>query len=115
MHASTNYIYIVFAILYVIYSIIKAGKKASQQKPVPKKTEPAPTVRPPTSSPLPNPGDNMKKMLEGILGKKPELKIPEKQNKSQPVLVKTQHTKISPIEFAYPRNGAYPDISLCIF
>ena len=95
MHAGTNYIYIVFAILYVIYSIVKAVKKNSQQKPVTKKPEPSQTVRPPTSSPLPNPGDDMKKMLEEILGKTPEVKIPAKPIvRPEPVKIKQQPAKI---------------------
>src|ERR1051326_1157546 len=98
MHAATNYIYIVFAVLYIIYSIIKAGRKAVQQKPSEKGTEPSSTVKPPTSAPLPQPGselgDDMKKMLEEILGKKPEIKIPEKPiSKPQPVPIKIQPKK----------------------
>ena len=94
MHAATNYIYIVFAIIYIIYSIIKAGKKATQQKPLQKKSEGAPTVKPPTSSPFPQPGDDMKKMLEEILGKK---NIPDTNplpTKPQPIPVKPAPKKI---------------------
>lgn len=101
MHAATNYIYIIIAVLYIIYSIIKAAKKAAQQKPVQKKSEPAPVVKPPASSPLPNPGDDMKKMLEEILGKTPEVKIPDKhpdtyrEPKPHPIPVRTKPAKIS--------------------
>ncbi|MBI3501590.1 MAG: OadG family protein [Bacteroidetes bacterium] len=100
MHAATNYIYIVFAILYIIYSIIKAAKKATQQKPAEKKPEPSSTVKPPTSSPLPQPGDDFKKMLEEVLGKVPEPKIPERHPdsyrdlKPEPIKIKPQPAKI---------------------
>ena len=99
MHAAQNYIYIVFAVLYIIYSIIKATKKASQQKSVTQNQKPqsSPTVQPPTVSPTPNPGDEMKKMLEDFLGGNPEVKIPEKQIpklKPQPISIKPLPAKI---------------------
>jgi len=99
MHAAQNYIYIVFAILYIIYSIVKAGKKANQQKSATKKPEASPTVQPPTASPIPSktPGDDLKKMLEEMLGGVPKAKIPEKQvaqSKPEPVKIKSQPAKI---------------------
>ena len=101
MHAAQNYIYIVFAILYVIYSIVKAVKKNSQQKPAEqtKRPEPHQTVQPPVASPYPkqNPADDMKKMLEDLLGGGSEIKIPEKQvvqPKQEPVKIKPQPAKI---------------------
>ena len=105
MHAAQNYIYIVFAVLYVIYSIIKAGKKAVKNKPnvspspVSEKRDEFKPVQPPVASPLPrqNQGDDMKKMLEELLGKNPEIKIPEKQvanPKHEPVKIKPQPAKI---------------------
>ena len=115
MQAGTNYIYIVFAVLYVIYSIIKAGKKTARQKPATQKREPDPTVHPrlpskeimdggqdPTASPLPqsNPGDDLKKMLEELLGGVPEIKTTEKQpdpdreQKPEPAKIKPQPAKI---------------------
>ena len=93
MQAGTNYIYIVFAILYVIYSIVKAVKKNSQ--PVTKKPEPASTVKPPTASPIPNAGEDMKKVLEEILGNTPKVKIPAKPIvKPEPTRIKPQPAKI---------------------
>ena len=54
MQASTNYIYIIFAVLYVIYSVIKASKKAQQKSTTQnQKPQPSSTVQPPTASPLP--------------------------------------------------------------
>jgi hypothetical protein len=82
MQAETNYIYIIFAVVYVIYSIIKASKKVTKNRPViDKKPSSSPTVNPPTSSPLPenNSGDDLKKMLEDLLGGGgDEEEIPEK-------------------------------------
>jgi len=102
MRADTNYIYILFAVAYVIYSIIKASKKA-QQKSATQNQKPLPssTVQPPTASPLPKqkPEDDFKKMLEDLLGGNPEVEIPEKQipiPKQQPVTVKQQPAKIAP-------------------
>src|SRR5437868_1074691 len=91
MHAAQNYIYIVFVILYIIYSIVKAVKKASGQNPETKMPEPASTVRPPATPPVPNTGDAMKKMLEDLLGV-PRENAPDQQapqTKSQPVPVKS--------------------------
>ncbi|MBI4930651.1 MAG: hypothetical protein HY841_07805 [Bacteroidetes bacterium] len=108
MHAAQNYIYIVFAVIYIIYSIIKAGKKVTKNRPttIPnsssqKKDEFKP-VQPPEASPIPNHGDDMKKMLEDLLGRNPEVKIPEKHPdsyrdkvKHQPVSIKPQPSKIT--------------------
>jgi len=100
MHAETNYIYIVFAVLYIIYSIVKAVRKNAQQKPAPTKSQPSPTVQPPTASPLPKqkPEDDFKKMLEDLMGGNPEVKIPDTQIpkvKPQPVFIKPQPAKIA--------------------
>lgn len=101
MRADINYIYILLAVLYVIYSIVKASKKASQQKPATQNQKPQPssTVQPPTASPLPKqkPEDDFKKMLEDLLGGAPEIEIPEKQipkEKPQPVFIKPEPSKI---------------------
>ena len=101
MQAEQNYIYILFAALYIIYSIVKAVKKNSQPPPVPQKKpgQPAPTVQPPVSSPAPNPGDEMKKMLEELLGGSPEVDVPEKQvvkPRVQPVSSRPAPAKIAP-------------------
>ena len=106
MQASTNYIYIIFAVVYVIYSIIKAGKKVTQNRPtiegqpLPKDSagQPSPTVQPPTATPLPQ--QDFKKMLEDLLGGVPEEKIPQPQvpkvqapvHKPEPVKITIRHT-----------------------
>ena len=104
MHAAQNYIYIVFAVIYIIYSIIKAGKKATKNRPT---TAPDPSsqkqdefkpVQPPTASPLPDLGVDMKKMLEDLLGGGSEEKIPEHQAprpQPQPLSERPQPVKIS--------------------
>lgn len=74
-----NYLYVIFAVVYVIYSIIKAGKKVTQNRPtIDKKPQSSPTVNPPTSS-LPEPagGDDFKKILEELLGAGGEEEVPE--------------------------------------
>lgn len=95
-----NYIYIIFAVLYIIYSIIKAGKKVSKNRPtVEKQPQQTQTVQPPTAIPLPRKEDDFKKMLEDLMGGVPEIEIPEKQiikPKPQPVTVKPQPAKIAP-------------------
>ncbi len=117
MHASTNYIYIIFAVAYAIYSIVKAGKKVTANRPnIDKQPEQSPTVKPPASSPVPNQGDEMKKMLEDLFGgrqeaeeKIPEKEIPkpkpqpqhhpEKQRHPQPVSHHLEHAKATPHAF----------------
>jgi hypothetical protein len=83
MHAEQNYIYIVFAVLYIIYSIVQAARKGKKQKQAaapPNKTgQRAQTVRPPASEPAPHSGDDIKRMLEDLLGGSPEVPVPEKQ------------------------------------
>ncbi|TAL60047.1 MAG: hypothetical protein EPN85_08085 [Bacteroidetes bacterium] len=97
-----NYLYIIFAVVYVIYSIVKAGKKVTQNRPtIDKKPHPSPTVQPPTASPLPenNSGDELKKMLEDLLGGGAEDEIPEKQilkPKPQVVYEKPPPVKMQP-------------------
>ena len=101
MHASTNYIYIAFAILYVIYSIIKASKKTTQQKTETIKPEQHPTVQPPVAPPIPQkqPGDDLKKMIEDLLGV-PQQNTPPPQpamdhnTKPEPLKIKPQPAKI---------------------
>lgn len=101
--AAPNYIYIVLAIFYIIYSIVKAAKKnqnkpAAPASPSQKKDEFKP-VTPPAASPLPkqNPGDDLKKMLEEVLGKTSPIKIPQLKPQSLPV--KKQPAKSSPLQF----------------
>jgi len=102
MHASQNYIYIILTVVYVIYSIIKAGKKVTQnrpkvdQQPLTKESsgQPSPTVQPQTETPLPQ--QDFKKMLEDLLGGAPEEKIPEPQvPKVQAPIQKTKLVKTS--------------------
>src|ERR1035437_10394086 len=95
MHASTNYIYIIFPVIYVIYSIIKAGKKVTQNRPtIDKQQQAQPTVQPSTATQPPQ--QDFKKMLEDLLGGVREEKIPEPQvPKVQPPLQKLQPAKIS--------------------
>ena len=62
MHAAQNYIYIIFAVAYAIYSMVKAGKKATQNRPtIDKQPEQSPTVQPPTPPPIPQ--QDFKKMF----------------------------------------------------
>ena len=96
MHATTNYIYIIFAVVYVIYSIIKAGKKVTKNRPtIDQQPQSSPTVQPPIEKQPPQ--QDFKKMLEDLLGGTQEEKIPEPQviqPKPQPVAIKPQPTKI---------------------
>lgn len=76
-----NYLYIIMAVVYVIYSIIKAGKKVTQNRPtIDKQPESPTTVQPPATSPFPehNPGDDLKKMLDDLMGRKSEEPVPQK-------------------------------------
>lgn len=96
MHASTNYIYIILTVVYLIYSVVKAGKKVTKNRPTidPQSQSPQ-TVQPPTAT-LP-PRQDFTKMLEDLLGGVPEEKIPEPEvihSKPQPVAIKPQLTKI---------------------
>ena len=74
-----SYVYIIFAVIYVIYNVIKAGKKAAGN-PIGKQPQPSPTVQPPVARTLPEDikGVDLKKMLEELLGV-PQEKMPEKQ------------------------------------
>ena len=105
MKADVNYLYILFAIAYVIYSIIKAGKKVSKNRPTINKqpySNPAdqqPTQLPPRQEKTT--GDDFKKMLEELLGGGTEEDIPEKypdtyQEKPQQeiILEKPQPVKV---------------------
>ncbi|MFI5164624.1 MAG: hypothetical protein ACHQHP_05190 [Bacteroidia bacterium] len=104
MHAAQNYIYIIFAVLYIIYSIVKAAKKVTQNRPtIDKQPQQSPAVKPPTASPLPEQTKEIdfKKLLEDLLGgnpeeKNPEPKIPEPSRiseKPQPVKIHAQVPK----------------------
>lgn len=101
MQAGTNYIYIIFAVVYVIYSIIKAGKKVTKNRPtVNKQPQSSPTVRPPVASPIPqnNSGDDLKKMLEDLLGGGSQEEIPERPvvvSRPHPVAEKPRPVKIT--------------------
>ena len=80
--------------VYVIYSIIKAGKKVVKNRPVIDPQQSQPTVQPPTGSPLPQ--QDFKKMLEDLLGGTREEKIPEPQiPKAQVPIQKLQPVKIA--------------------
>lgn len=79
MKADVNYLYILFAIAYVIYSIIKAGKKVSKNRPpITKQPSSGPIDQQPAKSPHHErtSGDDFKKMLEELLGV-PDEKVPE--------------------------------------
>lgn len=115
-----NYLYIIFAVVYVIYSIIKAGKKVTQNRPtVNKGPQPSPTVQPPTARPEPSDtgGDEIKKMLEELLGGGEEETVPEKQvliPKPQPVQQKPKtvrpvsHAQQKPVQPAYQTRQKEP-------
>ncbi len=95
-----SYVYIIFAVIYVIYSIIKAGKKVSQNRPQ-QTSKPVPSAasRPADTYAPPKKEDDLKKMLEDLLGEVPEIKIPERQKpqpKPQPVFSKPAPAKIAP-------------------
>jgi hypothetical protein len=98
MQAGTNYIYILFAIGYAVYSIVKAAKKVTANRPtINKDREESPTVKPPAGSPIPQPGDDMRKMLEDLLGGKQEEGIPEAAiPKPKPVFEKPKHQQLVP-------------------
>ncbi len=69
MHAAQNYIYILFAVAYMVYTIIKAGKKVKQNgSTIDKQPQASPTVQPPATSSKPDMQGEMKKMLEDLLG-----------------------------------------------
>ena len=90
MQASTNYIYILFAVAYAVYSIIKASKKITANRPTSSGNPTSETgqskdelrpVRPPTATSVPqySPGEELKKMLEDLMGGTKEKKVPEVQ------------------------------------
>lgn len=72
MHADTNYIYILLVVLYIIYSIIRAGKKVKKNRPVIDKTSrPSPQASPSQPSPVHSKRertDELKKLMEDFLG-----------------------------------------------
>ena len=82
--------------MYVIYSIIKAGKKVTKNRPtINPQPQSSPTVQPPTEKQPPQ--QDFTKMLEDLLGGTREEKIPEPevlQPKPQPIVVKPHPTKI---------------------
>lgn len=96
MSGDTDYIYIILAIAYVIYSIIQAGKKVSKNRPtVTKKSEPT-TVHQPKPQP-PKEEDTFKKIFEELFGEIPKVEVPEEQatpSKHQPVEEKPAPAKI---------------------
>ena len=98
-----NYLYIIFAVVYVVYTIIKAGKKVTQNKPtIDKRPQSSPTVRPPVASPEPqhNPGDELKKMLEDLLGGGAQEDVPQPEVlRPQPTVV---YEKPKPVKASVP-------------
>lgn len=94
--SAQDFIYILFAIVYIIYSVIKAGKKVAKNRPT-VDTKPKP-VSPP-ASPQPQPNEDFKKVMEEMFGKLPEPKVSQPQvqkpkpqissAKPQPVKIKT--------------------------
>ena len=118
MHAAQNYIYIIFAVAYAIYSMVKAGKKVTQNRPTlslpdrqagpnpspsgegssasqKREDSYAPTVQPPTATPLPQ--QDYKKMLEDLFGV-PKANAPVSQ---QPVAKeRTDDPKRQPVKIS---------------
>ena len=98
-----NYLYIIFAVVYVVYTIIKAGKKVTQNKPtIDKRPQASPTVRPPVASPNPqqNPGEDLKKMLEDLLGGGAQEDVPQAEVLKPRLTV--VHEKPKPVKAAVP-------------
>ena len=113
MQAAQNYIYIVFVVLYMIYSVIKAGEKAAKQKPVVKDNNPQPVSSSQPQSaqtnipPQKKEGD-FKTILEDMFGgmpnvdadvtkpvQSPSKKVPEKQiPRSKPQSIFSKHNPI---------------------
>lgn len=75
-----EYIYIILAAVYIIYSIIKAAGKVSKNKPRTSKPQTASRpVQQTQQQPKPKPGDVFKKILDEMLGEIPQVTVPEKQ------------------------------------
>jgi hypothetical protein len=114
MESGKNYIYILFAIGYAIYSIIKAGKKANaNRQSTEKQSQETPAVNPPVSSSVPKPGEDMRKMLEDLLGgprdeKTPEVVLPKPKHK-QPVPYHMEHAKIVSHSFDKVKTPVVPE------
>lgn len=100
MHADTDYIYIILALAYIIYSIIRAGEKISKNRPtVTRKTEPSTVQQPQSQSPKEKEEDTFKKVFEELFGEIPEVKNPEEPAAPpmpEPVEVKSAPAKIIP-------------------
>jgi hypothetical protein len=114
MQAGTNYIYILFAVAYAVYSIIKAGKKVTANRPtIDKDQGQSPAVKPPTESPIPNAGDDMKKMLQDLLGGSPEEKTPEahpdnsRELRPQPVFERPKHQQPVPHHMEHTKTVSH--------
>jgi hypothetical protein len=107
-----EYIYILFAVAYIIYSVIKGAKKVAKNKPVvsEKKSVQQPATRP-EQKPVSRTGDEFKKILDEMLGEVPEVIIPEKQKpvpRPQPVssgTPKTRQPKISLFKNEYLKKS----------
>lgn len=98
-YADTNYIYIILAVLYVIYSIVQAGKKASKGKPPVTNRQPPPVQQHETAKPKEEKDDEFKKVLEELFGEIPKVEVPQKQEpapKPRPVESKPAPAKIIP-------------------
>ena len=104
MKADTNYIYIILVMVYIIYNIIKAGKKAAKNRPVvvaknPQQTDTDMPANP--KNPQPTAEEEFKKIMEQMLGKLPEM--PKKQI-HQPKHQQAKITHALPIEKILPQK-----------
>jgi hypothetical protein len=105
MQASTNYIYIVFAVAYAIYSVVKAGKKVTANRPTTTSSNPTSAteqsrddfkpVKPPIATPIPQHtlGDDLKKMLEDLMGESREVHEPEVLVPKPKQIIATENSK----------------------
>jgi hypothetical protein len=118
MQARTNYIYILFAIAYFVYTIIKAGKKSTAKRSTTvNQPEQSPSVKPPVASTPPVQGVDLKKMLEELMGGTPGQDTPEeplpqktRQRKPEPVPHHLEHQKNVSHTFDKAKSSvAYPN------
>lgn len=62
-----DYIYILLAVVYILYSIIRGAKKVSKNRPTVSEKKPVPQPAP-QRKPVTEPGEDFKKILEEFLG-----------------------------------------------
>jgi hypothetical protein len=91
-----NYGPIIFAVIYIAYSIIKAGKKVTGNRPViEKRPQSPPVVQPPVARPAKDSGGEIRKMLEDLMGV-PSGQIAEKKAPAKPQRVPVQKASYVP-------------------